>query len=114
MESFRPRLQKGGLVGSWCTFASFASAEVMASLGFDFLVFDLQHCEVTQAQFPALLGAAGALPAVVRAPQNDYQLAARSGRGGGAGADGELPGGGAAGGGGGEVSAGGAAQLQGL
>lgn len=45
------------LLGSWCTFASFASAEVMTQLGFDFLVLDLQHCELTMSHFPAILGA---------------------------------------------------------
>lgn len=74
-KSFGERLKSGeGLVGSWCTFASFASTEVMTALGFDFLVMDLQHCELKTADFPALLGAfRDAEPfAVVRAPQNDY------------------------------------------
>jgi 2-keto-3-deoxy-L-rhamnonate aldolase RhmA len=76
-ESFSKRLAEGnGLLGAWCTFASFASTEVMTSLGFDFLVLDLQHCELTQSQFPWLLGAfrEGAPTAVVRAPSNDYHL----------------------------------------
>jgi len=64
------------LLGSWCTFTSFASAEVMTSLGFDFLVLDMQHCELTQAQFPAILGAfrEGGPTPVVRAPKNDYHI----------------------------------------
>jgi 4-hydroxy-2-oxoheptanedioate aldolase len=61
-------------VGSWCNFASFASVEMMASLGFDFVVMDMQHGEITQSHFPALFGAFGrtkTIP-VVRAPKNDY------------------------------------------
>ena len=72
---FAQRLREGkGLLGAWCTFASFASTEVMTHLGFDFLVLDLQHCELTLAQFPAILGAfRGAAPTpVVRAPEEDY------------------------------------------
>ena len=48
----------------------------MTQLGFDFLVLDMQHCEITQAQLPALFGAfreGGTYP-VVRAAQNDYHL----------------------------------------
>ncbi len=48
----------------------------MTNLGFDFLVLDMQHCELTQAQFPAILGAfreGGPVP-VVRAPKNDYHI----------------------------------------
>ncbi len=75
--SFGRRLKaQPGLLGSWCTFASFASTEVMTHLGFDFLVLDLQHCEITQSHFPSLLGAfgQGGPYAVVRAAQNDYHL----------------------------------------
>jgi 2-keto-3-deoxy-L-rhamnonate aldolase RhmA len=48
----------------------------MTRLGFDFLVLDMQHCEVTQAQFPAILGAfRGASPVpVVRVPKNEYHI----------------------------------------
>jgi 4-hydroxy-2-oxoheptanedioate aldolase len=77
MASFAHKLREGrGLLGSWCTFTSFASAEVMTSLGFDFLVLDMQHCEITQAQFPAILGAfgEGGPTPVVRAPKNDYHI----------------------------------------
>ena len=76
-SSFAQRLREGsGLLGSWCTFASFASTEVMTQLGFDFLVLDLQHCELTQAQLPAFLGAfrEPAPAPVVRAPSNDYHI----------------------------------------
>jgi 2-keto-3-deoxy-L-rhamnonate aldolase RhmA len=74
--TFSHRLKEGGLLGAWCSFASFASAEVMTNLGFDFLVLDMQHCELTQAQFPAILGAfrEGGPTPVVRAPKNDYHI----------------------------------------
>jgi 4-hydroxy-2-oxoheptanedioate aldolase len=74
---FGKQLREGrGLLGAWCSFASFASVEVMTQLGLDFLVLDMQHCEITQAQFPSLLGAfreGGPVP-VVRAPKNDYHI----------------------------------------
>jgi 2-keto-3-deoxy-L-rhamnonate aldolase RhmA len=76
-SSFAQQLRDGrGLLGAWCTFASFASTEVMTELGFDFLVLDMQHCELTQAQFPAILGAfrEGSPTPVVRVPQNDYHI----------------------------------------
>lgn len=65
-----------GLLGSWSTFASFSSTEVMTTLGFDFIVLDMQHCELTQSSFPALFGAfrhPAPVP-VVRVSQNDYHL----------------------------------------
>ncbi|HZT31068.1 MAG TPA: aldolase/citrate lyase family protein [Bryobacteraceae bacterium] len=76
-HSFAQRLRESsGWLGSWCTFASFASTEVMAQLGFDFLILDLQHCELTQADFPAVLGAfrQERPAAVVRAPANEYHI----------------------------------------
>lgn len=48
----------------------------MTHLGFDFLVLDMQHCELTQGDFPAVLGAftsSGVTP-VVRVPSNDYHI----------------------------------------
>src|SRR5438309_6366986 len=76
-NSFGNKLREGrGLLGAWCSFASFASAEVMTNLGFDFLVLDMQHCEITQAQFPGILGAfkEGGPTPMVRAPKNDYHI----------------------------------------
>ncbi len=77
MTSFSSLLQqKQHLLGAWCTFASYASTEVMTRLGYDFLVLDMQHCEIAQAHFPMLLGAfpeGGPLP-MVRVPQNDYHI----------------------------------------
>jgi len=61
-------------VGAWCSFASFSCVELMTLLGHDFLVLDMQHCEITLAHIPSLLGAFhddGPF-AVVRAPQNNY------------------------------------------
>ena len=62
------------LIGSWCSFSSYASAEVMTHLGADFLVLDMQHSEIKQSDFPSLLGAfqGSAVTPMVRAPQNDY------------------------------------------
>ncbi len=48
----------------------------MTLAGYDFLILDMQHTEITQSHFPALFGAFGAsrpFP-VVRASQNDYHL----------------------------------------
>jgi 2-keto-3-deoxy-L-rhamnonate aldolase RhmA len=57
-KGFAEQLRDGAKwLGAWCTFASFASAEVMTHLGLDFVVLDLQHCELTMAQFPSILGA---------------------------------------------------------
>jgi 2-keto-3-deoxy-L-rhamnonate aldolase RhmA len=66
--------QESHLIGAWCSFASYASTEVMTHLGADFLVLDMQHAEIQQSDFPALLGAfqGSAVTPVVRAPQNDY------------------------------------------
>jgi 4-hydroxy-2-oxoheptanedioate aldolase len=74
-KGFGQQLRDGSrFLGSWCTFASFASAEVMTRLGLDFVILDLQHCEMTMAHFPAILGAFhGAKPVpVVRVTQVDY------------------------------------------
>ena len=62
------------LLGGWCTFASFASVEVMTQVGFDFLVLDLQHCELTLTHFPTILGAfRGSSPTpIVRVPEVNY------------------------------------------
>jgi 2-keto-3-deoxy-L-rhamnonate aldolase RhmA len=74
MSNLAGNLRRGGLQGTWCGLASFAAVEAMATLGFDFLVLDLQHSEICQPQVPSLLGAAAAanIPAVVRAPSNDH------------------------------------------
>lgn len=75
-ETLQSMLRRGGLVGCWSSFASFACVELMTQLGFDFVVLDMQHCEITASQFPALLGAFGRTDcrAVVRVAQNDYHL----------------------------------------
>lgn len=74
-EPFVERLRnESGLIGGWCSFSSYASAEVMTHLRLDFLILDLQHSEITQSDFPSLLGAFADSPVtpVVRAAQNDY------------------------------------------
>lgn len=74
-KGFAEQLRDGAkYLGSWCTFASFASTEVMTQLGLDFVVLDMQHCELTLAQFPSILGAFCApkpVP-VVRVPEVNY------------------------------------------
>jgi 2-keto-3-deoxy-L-rhamnonate aldolase RhmA len=73
-DRFGARLSEGrALFGSWCNFASFASVELMASLGLDFVVLDTQHAEITAAHFPALLGAfaRARTRAVVRVARNE-------------------------------------------
>jgi 2-keto-3-deoxy-L-rhamnonate aldolase RhmA len=73
-KSLPERLRRGHALGSWCTFRSFASTELMVQLGYDFLIFDLQHTEVSLSDFPALLGAFNGsdVASVARVPQNDY------------------------------------------
>jgi 2-keto-3-deoxy-L-rhamnonate aldolase RhmA len=74
-ENLAVRLRAGNALGAWCGFASFSSVELMTLLGFDFLVFDMQHCEIGMQHIPALLGPFGSTATfpVVRAPQNSYQ-----------------------------------------
>ena len=74
-RGFAKQLREDGkLLGAWCTFASFSSAEVMTHLNFDFLVLDLQHTELTLSQFPGILGAfPGPRPVpVIRVPEVNY------------------------------------------
>lgn len=76
-ETVGSMLRGGGVIGSWCGFASFANVEAMTLAGFDFLVLDMQHSEFTQSHFPSMLGAfrdeQRPWP-IVRAAQNDYHL----------------------------------------
>jgi 2-keto-3-deoxy-L-rhamnonate aldolase RhmA len=73
-ETLASMLGRGGCIGGWCGFASFASVELMTLLGYDFLVLDMQHCEIQMSHLPALLGPFrdGGPKSVVRAPKNDY------------------------------------------
>jgi 2-keto-3-deoxy-L-rhamnonate aldolase RhmA len=74
-ETLSSVLRNGSAIGAWCGFASTSSVELMTLLPFDFLVLDMQHCEVTLAGASSLLAA---FPrdrrpfAVVRPPENDY------------------------------------------
>ncbi|MDZ4802919.1 MAG: aldolase/citrate lyase family protein [Bryobacteraceae bacterium] len=73
-ETFPQALRAGAKLGAWCGFASYSCVEAMTLLGHDFLVLDMQHCEITLSHIPALFGAFrdGGPFAVVRPPQNDY------------------------------------------
>lgn len=73
-ESLNVHLRSGNRLGAWCSFASYSSVELMASLGFDFIIMDTQHSEITLGNFPAYLGAFNGsfTHPIVRAPQNDY------------------------------------------
>ncbi len=73
-ETLPASLRGGGCIGGWCGFASFSSVELMNSLGYDFLILDMQHCEITLSHIPALFGPFGAGKpwAVVRPPENNY------------------------------------------
>src|SRR5208283_682838 len=66
----------GGALGCWANFASFSCVELMTSLGFDFVVLDMQHCEITRSHFPSVLGAFSRSKclSIVRAATNDYHL----------------------------------------
>jgi len=63
-------------MGCWSSFASFACVELMTTLGFDFVVLDMQHCEITRSHFPSFLGAFSGSKcfSLVRAASNDYHL----------------------------------------
>src|SRR5690242_19247142 len=76
-QSFAQHLRVSrGLLGAWCTFASFAEYRSHDRTGIRFLVLDMQHCELTQSQFPTLLGAfrAAAPTPVIRVPQDEYHI----------------------------------------
>jgi 2-keto-3-deoxy-L-rhamnonate aldolase RhmA len=74
--TFAETLHGGGALGCWSNFASFACVELMTSLGFDFVVLDMQHSEITRSHFPSVLGAFSGAKcfSVVRAAANDYHL----------------------------------------
>ncbi len=62
------------LTGTWSYFANFPSVELMAHVGFDFVILDMQHGELGPSHFPALLSAFKGTPTIpiVRVAKNDY------------------------------------------
>lgn len=74
------RLAKGGVtIGSWITLADCAVAEIMAKLGFDWLVVDTEHSQLSFAQAAELIRVVelcGVTP-LVRVRQNDHDLIKR-------------------------------------
>jgi len=69
------RLNNGeNLIGSWAQLCSPMSAEILARVGFDFLLIDMEHAPGDIMTLLSQLHAMGAYPAtpVVRAPWNDF------------------------------------------
>ncbi|MBS0313127.1 MAG: 2-dehydro-3-deoxyglucarate aldolase [Burkholderiales bacterium] len=66
-------LNRERLTGGWLLSASPAVAELMAQVGYDYLVVDLEHSPASTHDLPALLRAAGVSgsPVVVRMPSHD-------------------------------------------
>lgn len=74
---FRTQLQSGASpVGSWVSFSDPAAAELVAGLGFDFLVVDTEHAssgmETVENVVRAIDAAPGETDVVVRVPWNDH------------------------------------------
>lgn len=70
----KKRLHKGGLaVGAWLTFSCPAAAEIMAGVGFDWLVIDAEHAPFSLANLERTLVAlsGGRAVPLVRLPCND-------------------------------------------
>lgn len=69
----RDRLERDVLCGTFLNLGSAASVEITASLGFDWLLIDLEHGCGTQADLrPQLLAAATCrIPTIVRVPSSD-------------------------------------------
>src|SRR5687768_645547 len=70
-QEFRARLQRGEqLLGTMVTLASGASAEVLASLGFDWLFIDGEHGPLETRELTEILRAVGDKAAcIVRVPE---------------------------------------------
>ncbi|HYO82790.1 MAG TPA: aldolase/citrate lyase family protein [Bryobacteraceae bacterium] len=73
-ETLIEQLRHGACLGAWCSLASYACVELMASLEYDFILLDTEHSEITLANFPAYLGAFNGVRTqpIVRAPENTY------------------------------------------
>jgi len=71
-HEFRSRLKRGDkLLGTMVTLASGASAEVLASLGFDWLFIDAEHSTLDTSQMQSLLQAASPTPCIIRIASGD-------------------------------------------
>jgi 2-keto-3-deoxy-L-rhamnonate aldolase RhmA len=70
----KKRLRAGGIaVGAWLTFSCPAAAEIMAGIGFDWLVIDAEHAPFTLESIERCLMAlsGGRAVPIVRVPSND-------------------------------------------
>ena len=79
MKDIRKLLQaRETVIGSWINTGSPVVAELMASIGFDFLVVDAEHSAVgiteTQAIFQAIRAGNSECAPLVRLPGNDYAV----------------------------------------
>lgn len=77
---FKQRLaNKEKLLGSWCMSGSPALAEAMGSVGFDYLVLDMEHVAIDVPDAMAMMQAmeASGTPALVRLAWNDMVLVKR-------------------------------------
>ena len=65
--------------GGWCTIPSSFSAEIVASLGFDYVCIDMQHGLADFSDLvPMLQAVAGHATPIVRVPVGDYATAQRA------------------------------------
>jgi 4-hydroxy-2-oxoheptanedioate aldolase len=79
-NGLKRRLSEGELLfGAWIGTGSATNVEIMAHLGFDFLIIDLEHGQGELGELLAMLRVAAASPAaaVVRVPWNDQVLLKR-------------------------------------
>lgn len=78
----RDRLRaRDPLVGSWVSLGDPAVAEMVASLGFDFVLVDMEHTDATVETVTGMARAVDAadadVPTVVRVPWNDHVIVKR-------------------------------------
>ncbi|MEX5728732.1 4-hydroxy-2-oxoheptanedioate aldolase [Rhodovulum iodosum] len=80
-NSFKSRLLAGEVqLGLWMSLGSAAAAEALSLVGYDWLLFDMEHAPVDPPQMQPLLqaAAAGVSQAVARPPWNDPVLIKRT------------------------------------
>ena len=80
MTNMKEALRQRALtVGSWLTFPSEPTAEIMARAGFDWLVLDMEHGPLDIAECARLIRVVdlAGLPAICRLPANDPVTAKR-------------------------------------